>query len=202
MSLQILPLEEKWIPGAVALQRLCFPAPFPEDHLWQPHHLAGHLQFFPEGQFVAVQDDLVVASSSSIIISRSTWLAPNTWDEITEGLDLTGHDPEGTLLFGVDISVHPDYRGLGIARQLYQARFDLVRRIGLESYVTLCRLPGFSSSGLQDPADYAKQVEAGERSDPTMTPLLKMGMSLMVVAYNCMEDEESGNAGAKLVWTP
>jgi GNAT superfamily N-acetyltransferase len=202
MSLQILPLEEKWIPGAVALQRLCFPAPFPEDHLWQPHHLAGHLKLFPEGQFVAVKDEMVVASSSAILIAQAAWLAPKTWDEITGGLDLTGHSPKGNLLFGVDISVHPDYRGLGIARQLYQARFDLVRRLGLTSFVTLCRLPGFSSSGFQDPADYARQVEAGERSDPTMTPLLKMGMSLMVVAHNCMEDEESGNAGAKLVWTP
>lgn len=202
MSLQILPLEERWISGAVALQRLCFPAPFPEDHLWQPHHLATHLTFFPEGQFVALINGNVVGSSSSIIISRSTWLAPNTWDEITGGLALTGHDPEGTLLFGVDISVHPDFRGQGIARHLYQARFDLVRSLGLESYVTLCRLPGFSSSGLQHPADYARQAAAGERSDPTLTPLLKMGMSLMVVADNCMEDEESGNAGAKLVWTP
>lgn len=202
MSLQILPLEEKWIPGAVALQRLCFPAPFPEDHLWQHHHLAGHLALFPEGQFVAVKDELVVASSSSIIIAPSTWDADKTWDEITGGLDLTGHNSEGTLLFGVDIAVHPDFRGQGIARQLYQARFDLVRSLKLESYVTLCRLPGFSSSDLQDPADYARQVEKGERSDPTMTPLLKMGMSLKTVAYNCMEDEESGNAGAKLVWTP
>lgn len=202
MSLQILPLEEEWIEGAVALQRLCFPAPFPEDHLWQAHHLAGHLKHFPEGQFVAIENGSVAASSSSIIISRSTWLAPITWDDITGGLDLTGHDPEGSLLFGVDISVHPDLRGRGIARQIYQARFDLVRRLGLESYVTLCRMPGFSTSGFKEPAEYARKVAAGERSDPTMTPLLKMGMSLNVVAYNCMEDEESGNAGAKLDWTP
>jgi GNAT superfamily N-acetyltransferase len=165
-----------------------------------PHSL--RIIFGRRGIWLAIENGLVVASSSSIIISRSTWLAPNTWDEITGGLNLTGHDPEGTLLFGVDISVHPDFRGQGIGRQIYQARFDLVRRLGLESYVTLCRLPGFSTSGLKEPAEYARKVAAAERSDPTMTPLLKMGMSLIVVAHNCMEDEESGNAGAKLVWTP
>ncbi len=202
MNLQVLPLEEKWIEGAASLQRLCFPAPFPEDHLWQAKHLLGHLSVFPEGQFVAVVKDQVVASSSSIIISQSLWEKPVTWDEITGGLDMTGHTPRGRLLFGVDISVHPEFRGRGIARRLYQARFDLVKQLGLDSFVTLCRLPGFSTSGLASPADYARQVSEGEKSDSTMTPLLKMGMSFVQVAFDCMEDEESGNAGAKLIWTP
>lgn len=43
----------KDIEGAVALQRDCFPPPFPEELLWQISHLQRHLEIFPEGQFVA-----------------------------------------------------------------------------------------------------------------------------------------------------
>lgn len=200
MRVEIQPLSPKWVKGAVALQSACFPPPFPPELLWQEAHLLGHLEVFPEGQFVAVAEGKVVGSASSMRVSQEAWSKPHSWDELTGGLSLAAHDPSGTLLYGVDISVHPDFRGRGIARLLYQARFSLVESLGLVGFAAICRLPGFSSSGLSTAEAYAEAVVNNELTDRTMTPLLKLGLTCTGVAHNCMEDEESGNSGARLEW--
>jgi GNAT superfamily N-acetyltransferase len=185
-----------------ALQADCFPPPFPPELLWQASHLLGHLRLFPQGQFVAVVDGKVVGSASSLLIPSERWAGDHSWDDVTGGLTLSRHDPKGTLLYGADISVHPEHRGQGIARALYQARFDLVRRLSLKGFVTSCRLPGFLASNAPDPETYAQEASRGERTDATLTPLLKMGLSYLGVSRTVMDDPESGNAAAKLEWLP
>lgn len=204
MTITIRNLQVVDFPAIVALQRLCFPAPFPEDSLWTVEHLASHLQF-PEGQWVATADDQVVASATTMLVSASIWQAHLTWEKVTGGLHLSRHDHDGKILYGIDISVHPDYRGQGIARELYDARFNLVRELSLAGYGTVCRLPGFSAwaaMNLGTVEEYAAKVAAGCLSDRTMTPLLRLGLSYVGVIMDYMPDEESGNAGAILEAMP
>ncbi len=198
-------MQREHIPGVVALQRACFPPPFPTDLLWKPEHLESHLALFPEGQFVCVDSDQVMGSASSLRISRATWQMHKPWEDTTGGLDLSGHDPEGEVLFGADISVHPSHQGKGIGRALYQARFDLVRRLGLALYGTVCRIPDYAfweQKAKLSPDEYTRMVADGQIPDRTMTPLLKMGLAFERVILDHMEDEESGNAAAVLVWRP
>lgn len=202
MSVEIQLLSPRWVKGAVALQSACFPPPFPPELLWQEVHLERHLEIFPEGQWVACCDGEVVGSASSMRVSAEAWSKPHTWDDLTGGLFLSGHDPLGSLLYGVDISVHPEFRGMGIARRLYEARFSLVRSLDLEAFVTICRLPDFSASGHSTVEAYAGFVASNVITDRTMTPLLKLGLTFTGVTLDCMEDEESGNSGARLEWRP
>jgi GNAT superfamily N-acetyltransferase len=195
-------LSKETIGGAVALQRACFPPPFPEDLLWQREHLVRHLEIFPEGQFVAIQDEIVIGSASSVIISEEHYEAQYDWETTVGGHFLNAHDPSGTTLYGVDISVHPDYRGRGVGRAMYEARKELVRNLGLKRYATACRLPDFSGSGFASMDEYVQVVVRGDRTDRTLTPLLKYGMMCVGVAHDYMDDEESANAAAILEWKP
>jgi GNAT superfamily N-acetyltransferase len=189
------------IPGAVALQRACFPEPFPEELLWAPDHLERHLEIFPEGQFVAIADGQVVASASNTRISEPRYEAHESWDATVGGPFLQTFDPAGATLYGLDISVHPNYRSQGIGRLLYQARFDLVRILGLARYATACRIPDFHLfPGNLD--DYVKAVTTGNRTDRTLTPLLRYGLKLVTGLENYMDDEESRNCAALLEWVP
>ncbi len=196
------------VEGAVALQRACFPPPFREELHWQPHHLLKHLEAFPEGQFVAVAGGCVVGSASNVRLPEDRWRAHLSWDETVGGLDLRGHDPAGPVLYGVDISVHPEWRGQGIARKLYEARFALVGSLGLRRYATSCRLPGFRDwlAGMALSQDllerYLSEVAAGVVVDRTLTPLLKLGLRLEGGLTGHMDDEESMGCAASLEWTP
>ena len=192
------------VPGVAALQRACFPAPFPEDSLFHPSHIATHVSLFPAGQFVAaLADGTVVASCTCMRMERARWERHLAFVDSTGGLALTRHDPKGQVLVGIDISVHPEYRGQGIAGQLYSARFAYVRENLLEMYGTVCRLPDFVSEahGLT-PHGYAQAVADGWRRDRTMTPLVRIGLVYRGVILNYMDDPESGHAGAILEWTP
>lgn len=189
------------IQGIVDLQRACFPAPFPINLLWQPEHIQAHLERFPEGQIVAESRSRIVASSTNMRLNRADWSAHRSFEETTGGLFLPRHDPRGEVLFGIDISVHPNFRRIGIARAIYAERFDLARRIG-GMYATICRMPGFRDSGLLHVSDYAWKVSKGLSVDPTMTPLLRLGLIYRGVLEDYMDDSESGNAGAILEQPP
>jgi len=200
--LEIRNLAPEWIPGAVELQRACFPPPFPVELLWHPEHLARHLEVFPEGQFVAIEDNLVVGSASSLVISEKHYQKHSDWDTTVSGHFLAAHDRNGSTLYGVDISVHPGFRGRGVGRALYEARKDLVRQLGLVRFATACRLPDFANSGFSDVESYVEAVVSGAFADRTLSPLLRYGMICIGVAHDYMDDEESGNAAAMLEWTP
>jgi len=199
--IEIRPLQPEDVIPAAALQRVCFPPPFPDELLWQPNHLAHHLTLFPEGQFVATHHGQVIASCTNMILADQHWLATNH-DAVIGDYFLKHHTPSGSTLFGVDISVHPDHRGQGIARRLYQARFSLVRQLNLARYGTICRIPDFAVSALTNPDDYVTQVQLGIATDRTLTPLLRLGLTPQDSLPSFMEDEESKHYGVRLTWTP
>lgn len=153
-------------------------------------------------------DGHVVASSTSVLISEERYQAHLPWEETVGGHFLEGHDPAGTTLYGVDISVHPDHRGKGLARQVYEARFAYVRENRLARFATACRLPGLAgwlhgrraSKNLLE--QYLGLVNSGELSDRTLTPLLKLSTTLVGGAMDYMDDEESCNCAALLEWSP
>jgi len=194
------------VAGAVALQPVAFPPPFDPELHWQMEHLLRHIKLFPEGQFVAAEGEFVVASCSNTLISEESWQAHASWIETVGDPFLGTFDREGTTLYGLDISVHPKFRRRGIAKRLYLQRFELVRSLRLVRYGTACRVPGWHHWHSQNPAgspeDYVSAVQNSELADPTLTPLLKMSLTLLGVIENYMEDEESGNAAALLEWKP
>ena len=194
------------IEGVVALQRACFPAPFPEEFLWRSEHLLRHLEIFPAGQFVAVEESQVIGSASNTRITADNWQAHKSWDETVGGPLLTNHNPKGSTLYGLDISVHPAWRGKGVGRALYQARFNFVRTEGLTRYGTACRIPGYLNWSLTaadpSPEKYVAEVVAERAADRTLTPLLRYGLRLLDVIHDYMDDEESTNSAALLEWKP
>ncbi|MBS1705637.1 MAG: GNAT family N-acetyltransferase [Armatimonadetes bacterium] len=201
----IRPMTQADIPGVVALQRACFPAPFSEEYLWQPKHLEMHLARFAEGQFVASIGTRIVGSASNAIVTESVWQAHLPWEETLGGFSFESHDPNGTTLYGADISVHPDCRKQGIGKMLYSQRFELVAQLHLARYGTACRIPDYQATAQThsiDPHQYVNAVAQGIYQDRTLTPLLKMGLNLVDCIENYMDDEESGNCAAVLEWRP
>lgn len=194
------------IPGVVRLQRLCFPAPFPEDLLWTAEQLERHLAIFREGQFVALDDDgSVVGSASNTLLAEAKWLAHEPWALAVGGPFFESYDPNGNTLYGADISVEPGWRRVGVGRALYDARFGLVRRRGLARYGTACRIPGYSkwrARTAESAESYVRAVVDRRTIDRTLTPLLQYGLRCLGVVDHYMKDDESGDAAALLEWLP
>jgi len=109
---------------------------------YSPRMLRAQLNNFGEGQFVAEYDGKLVGHCATFMISEKTALAPHTWTEITgQGL-AARHDEAGDVLYGMEVSVDPDYRRLRIGQRLYDARKQLCQALHLKGIVFGGRMPG------------------------------------------------------------
>lgn len=202
-SLAVRAAREDDVEELVALGRRVFAE---EEGMtgWARHHLEAHLDAFPEGQLVVELDGRVRASSSSLIVAERDAETPHTWMSITGGCELPNHDPDGEVLYGLEIAVHPEDRGLGLARLLYRARKVLARRLGLDGIWIAGRLAGYraarrGSPGLT-PERYVEQVWAGAREDPVLGVQRASGFEPGRVLENYVVDPEAEHHAVLAIW--
>ena len=79
------------IPAIAALSRRIY---HPQPAL-TAQMVRGHLNNFPDGQFVAEHEGLIVGYCATFVIDEATALGPHTWSGITGGGFAARHDPKG-----------------------------------------------------------------------------------------------------------
>jgi predicted amidohydrolase/GNAT superfamily N-acetyltransferase len=186
------------IPAVVDLQSRVFPGMKP----WAPELLARHLSIFPEGQLVAVDESgRVVGSSSSLVIDWDDYADLAKWSLITGDGTFETHNPLGKTLYGADIGVDPLVRRQGIGSLLYEARKDMVRKLGLKRLLAGGRIPGYAQVSEQmTPRQYVTEVIEGKRKDPTLSFQLDNGFVVLDVIPDYLHDAESRNFATLLEW--
>ena len=110
---------------------------------WSRKKYLTQLSTFPEGQICIEDNGKVVAAAFAVIVDYEQFGDQHTYDEITGDAYLTTHDPNGDVLYGVDVFVDPEYRGLRLGRRLYEARKELCRNLNLKSIIAGGRIPNY-----------------------------------------------------------
>ncbi len=120
----------------------------------------GQINNFPEGVFVAEYEGKIVGYCATFIIGEEIAFAPHTWMEITGGGYASRHDPEGDVLYGMEVSVDPDCRRLRIGQRFYKVRRELCEYLELKGIVFGGRMPGYAKrrGEYHDPRDYVNAV--------------------------------------------
>ena len=182
------------------LQEMCFQTLAPAERFKKEQYLK-HIEIFPDGQFVALDGDRVVGMTSSLRMEFDFEHTDHTFAEVVGGGWLTSHDPKGNWLYGADIGTHPDYRRRGIARGLYAARHDTVRRLRLQGQVTVGMLRGYGALKEQISADeYYESMIKGERTDPTVSAQMKVGFRPRGLIRGYLNDPACDGNGVLLVF--
>lgn len=170
---------------------------------WSREQLLSHQRVFPEGQFAAEQISTgrVLGMSASLIVDWDDYDFDSSWREFTDSGWFTNHDPEhGHTLYGAEVMVHPDSQGLGIGKALYQARRDLVQRLGLRRIRAGSRLRGYGRYADQmSPVQYVQKVLSGELGDPTLSFQLKQGFRVLAVVSKYLRDDPESRGYAALI---
>ncbi len=159
------PIRPEDFDAIIELQQICFPGMRP----WKPNQLAQHLRHFPEGQFCVEYEGRIVGSASCLIIDWAEYEDVHDFNEITADGTIANHDPEGTHLYGIEVMVHPDMRGMRIGQRLYAARKDLALQHNLKGIVIAGRMPGYAEQAKEYTArEYVQAVLRGDLHDPVL----------------------------------
>jgi len=165
--------------------------------------LRGQLARFSQGQFVAVYDDRVIGYCATFRIDEPTAMAPHTWAGITGGGFASRHDPDGDWLYGMDVCVDPDFRGMRIGRRLYTARKRLCQRLRLRGIVFGGRLPGLAKRlpKYATPKGYVQAVIDSRQRDATLSFQLRNRFKVIgLLADYLPSDRDSLGYAAHLIW--
>lgn len=186
----------------VKLQQESFPLLARYNNVWHPDELKSHLQIFPQGQFVAVEEDgTVVGSASTLIVTLDPDYAEHTWKGITADGMFTNHDDHGDSLYGADISTHPKFRHEGIGSMLYGARKELAMRLRLRRMISGGRLFNYCEYADKLSAlEYAEKVIRGELHDPVLSFELDNGFKFIKVLPDYLDDVRSRNFASFIEW--
>jgi len=195
--------SEPWMAEALAeIQEASFPDLAPQEKI-RPEHYRSHIDIFPEGQHavIEVSTGRVVACSTDLRTRVDFAHFAHKYLEAVGGNYLTTHDPKGDWLYGADIGVHPDYRGLGLSTLLYNARHRLVRELGLKGHVAGAMPKGYGALKEQMPIEvYVHKVVRGELTDPVLSVQLKRGYAVWGIIPDYLEDASCANYGVFIVW--
>ena len=183
----------------VAMQKICFPG----MEVWSEENVRNQLDHFPEGQIGIEIDGRLVASSGSLIIDSDDFDMNMSWDDVCDFGNIGTHNPEGDTLYGMEIMVHPEFRGMKLATRLYEARKALCRKYNLRRIVIGGRLPGYKNHRNElSITQYVDRVTSRALFDPVLTPQLSNGFSLKKIMRQYMDDDsESSGYATYLEWT-
>lgn len=169
---------------------------------WQREQIQRLLQDFPEGQMCAEVDGKVVGAALSIIVNYDDYGDDHTFAQITGNYQLNTHNPKGDTLYGIEVFVHPDHRGLRLGRRFYDFRKELCENLNLRAIVAGGRIPGFHKfADSMTPKDYIEKVRRRELYDPILTFQLSNQFHVKKILRNYLvDDRESMQFATLLEW--
>ena len=197
--IRVRPLQIEDFDALIAMQSRCFPG----MHNWAREQVESQISHFPEGQLCIEFDGEIVASSSCLIVDFDDYDTWQDWKVISDAGYIRNHNPNGDTLYGIEIMVDPEYRGLKLARRLYEARKQIVREHNLRRIIIGGRIPGYGEHADRlKPREYTDAVIEKRLFDPVLTAQLANGFSLKALIPNYFPDDAASRGYATfLEWT-
>ncbi|HJK97251.1 MAG TPA: GNAT family N-acetyltransferase [Polyangiaceae bacterium LLY-WYZ-14_1] len=197
-SLEVRPLRLDDYDAVRTLQLACFPKMDP----WDKDQYRALVTRFPEGQLAVEVDGVIAASSSSLIVDYAEYSDWHNWHTVSDGGYIRNHDEDGDTLYGIEIMVHPDHRGMKLARRLYDARKQVCRDRNLARMMIGGRIPGYvQHKDEMSAARYVERVQSKSLFDPVLTAQLANGFLLRQLVPDYMpSDEDSAGYATVMEW--
>ena len=172
------------------------------DVFWTRSQIKKLITIFPEGQVVIIVDDKIVGCALSIIVNYNMVKGDHTYAQVTGNETFNTHDANGNILYGIEVFIHPDYRGLRLARRMYEYRKELCEKLNLKAIMFGGRIPNYHKYADQmRPKEYIEKVRSREIYDPVLTFQLSNDFHVRRVIRNYLpSDEESEHCATLLQW--
>ena len=161
-----------------------------EDVFWTRAQIKKLNTIFPEGQVVIVVDNRIVGCALSIIVDYNLVKGDHTYAQVTGNETFNTHNPNGNILYGIEVFSHPDFRGLRLARRMYEYRRELCEKLNLKAIMFGGRIPNYHKyADKMRPKEYIDHVRSREIYDTA-----PVGQYLLPAAHGFLCREASHGA--------
>jgi predicted amidohydrolase/ribosomal protein S18 acetylase RimI-like enzyme len=173
-----------------------------EDEPWHLKDIKVLLKKFPEGQVCVTVNERVVGCALCIIVDYKKLGDSHSYDQVVDSYDFNTHDPKGDVLYGIEVFIHPDHRGMRLARRLYDTRKELCESLNLKSIIFGGRMTKYAAYADElSPKEYLEKVTNNEIHDPVLHFQLSNGFHVKKVMRNYLRyDLSSMDYAALMEW--
>lgn len=170
------------------------------DSYWKEHHIKSLISRFPEGQVVIKVNNQLAGCALSIIVDYHKFDEHHTYKEITGNYSFRTHSPDGDVLYGIDVFIKAEFRGLRLGRRLYDYRKELCERLNLKGIAFGGRIPNYHKyAGEISPKEYIEKVRRKEIHDPVLNFQISNDFHPSKILKGYLEGDEASNEYAVLL---
>lgn len=170
------------------------------DAYWRESQIDALLEKFPEGQVVIKVNGLIAGCALSIIVNYDEFDKSHTYRDITANYTFDSHSNDGDILYGIDVFIKPEFRGLRLGRRLYDYRKELCERLNLRGIAFGGRIPNYSKYSEElSPKQYIEKVRKKEINDPVLNFQISNDFHPSRVIKGYLEGDQASNEYAVLL---
>lgn len=173
----------------------------PENY-WKESQIKKLLKKFPEGQAVIKINGELAGCTLSIIVNFNDFDNNHTYKEATGDYTFSTHNKDGDVLYGIEVFIRPEFRGLRLGRRLYDYRKELCEKLNLKGIVFGGRIPNYHKYVKElTPKQYIDKVKQMEIPDPVLNFQMSNDFRPIRILKNYLEgDKLSGEFAVLMRW--
>ena len=190
------------ITAFVSVNKAAWPPPFPQEILWTEYEVSQHIKNCPQLQFCAIYEGRIIGTVSTIHISESAVLNCKGWESISGFGTLKTHTNDGNCMFGIDLSVIPEFQGKGVSEKLITTALLMgAVLVNKKGCFLGSRMPSYHKKSHIPVEQYVfgKKLE-GKTMDPEIRLYQGDGFRIINIIPDYIKDPDSLNYGALMFW--
>ncbi len=167
---------------------------------WKLDDIGKLISIFPEGQVVIKVNGDIAGCALSVIVDFDEIDDNHTYADIVSDSSFKILNKEGDTLYGIDIFIKPEYRGLRLGRRLYDYRKELCENLNLKGIVFGGRIPNYHKYAKElNPKQYIDKVKAKEIHDPVLNFQLSNDFHPVRILSNYLQGDTASQEYAVLM---
>jgi predicted amidohydrolase/ribosomal protein S18 acetylase RimI-like enzyme len=155
---------------------------------------------FPQGQVVIKVNGKLAGCALSLRVDYAQFDRPHTYKEVTGNYTFSTLKIDGDVLYGIEVFIKSEFRGLRLGRRLYDYRKELCERENLRGIIFGGRIPNYHKyAEKMSPKEYIESVKRKEIHDPVLNFQISNDFHPSKIMKGYLEGDAASNEYAVLL---
>ncbi|AIY12946.1 carbon-nitrogen hydrolase family protein [Cellulophaga baltica] len=171
-----------------------------ENSYWKENLIQKLINDFPQGQVVIKVNGNLAGCALSLRVDYAQFDRPHTYREVTGNYTFNTLKKDGDVLYGIEVFIKSEFRGLRLGRRLYDYRKELCERENLRGIIFGGRIPNYHKySNDLSPKQYIESVRRKEIHDPVLNFQISNDFHPSKIMKGYLEGDAQSNEYAVLL---